>query len=375
MPMRYKPTANAAGQVIEYTDLNQVRRFYDFVWGDINTTSAFSDSDNTEHRYGWGQAEPTIGTAAPKAIIESAHLNELVAQVNAGRRHQDTNNTLIAFYRPDPNFGTTPEVIDAVHLNTVSNNIDAMISNKYDLGSDATQVSSAITISESVPWENGYYCIARYDFTDYAQARYFFNTGGTLRVELDQSGGAPASIVWDNIFNSIGEMYIGAEETTNTPGPTPIPTYGLSSGGFYDMNNKYNASNWRLLFTANGSGGTYSYSGYSSYAYSSYGGMYSSRQVRLYGYCRDTVSSFQVFIKVLLIEDADDGIMDGTFDADFGYIMADQSPNASAMLSSVANYVTVNGTQFIFDPTRYTWTASLPVTEVVTWTQDNSWAQ
>lgn len=370
--MRYKPTANAAGEIIEYADLNKVKRFYDFVWGDINTTSAFSDSDNTEHRYGWGQAPVTIGTAATKAIVRSEHLNELVAQVNAGRRHQDTTNTLISFYRPDPNFGTTPQTIDALHLNTVSNNIDSMVSNKYDLGSDATQISTAITISENVPWENGYYCIARYDFTDYAQARYFFNTGGTLRVELDQSGGSPASIVWDNVFNSIGEIHIGAEQTTNTPGPTPIPTYGLSHGGFYNMNNTYTASNWCPLFEGNGSGGTYSYYGYS---YSTYGGMYSSRQVRLYGYCRDTGSSFQVFIKVLLVEDADDGIMDGRFDADFGYIMADQSPNASAMLSSVANYVTVNGTQFIFDPTRYTWTSSLPVTEIVTWTQDDSWAQ
>ena len=365
MTVPTKPTITAAGDLVSYQDLDEVREFYDGIWSDVNTSSAFTDVGNSDHRYGWGQATVTVGTAAQYAVIESDHINELIAQVNAGLRHQDTGNTLLSFY-------SSADVIEADHLNDLSTTIDTMKTNKYDLGSDATPTTSALNIVTSTPWQDGLYCIARYDFSDYEQARYFFNSGGELSIQLQQVGSV--NNIWDLVFNAVGDIFVGAETTTNLPIASGVT--GISGGGFYDMNNTYTGvtypTNWKLLFTAQGFwGGTYAstaaglYSGY---------GMYSSRQVRVWGYCREVTpgGAFRVYLRVELVEDVDDGIIGGTFDADFGYNKPDQSPNSAAMLTSVANYVTVGATSWVYDPTVYTWNGGITVSQTAGWTQDSS---
>ena len=97
------------------------------------------------------------------------------------------------------------------------------------------------------------------------------------------------------------------------------------------MNNTYVgdtsdiSGTYKLLFTAQGNYGVYD----SAYTFNSGYGIYSSRQVKLWGYCEDTTPVFKVYLRVELVEDVDDGVMGGTFEADWGYKQAAQSPKCN----------------------------------------------
>ena len=94
IPSRPTFTSNplATDELVQYDHLDKTRDYYAALWADDYTTSAFADADNTDHRYGWGQPVATIGTAAQFASFE-AHINELIAQVNAGERPDASGTT------------------------------------------------------------------------------------------------------------------------------------------------------------------------------------------------------------------------------------------------------------------------------------------
>ena len=387
IPSRPTFTSNplATDELVQYDHLDKTRDYYAALWADDYTTSAFADTSNTDHRYGWGQPAVTIGTAAQFAIVEAAHINELIAQVNAGERHQDASGTtnLLPFYQ-------SVDIINQLHLNGLLTNIDDMIVNKYDLGSDNTinateeNINSNTQTPAITTWSDGLHCEVVYTFTNYQQARYFFNTGGELLLDLSSDATS-----WHQVFDAMGTISVKAEETTNAPtlehenydpstkeytaqaGSAGAGLTGLSGGGFYDMNNTYvgDTSNisgtYKLLFTAQGNYGMYD----SAYTFYSGYGMYSSRQVKLWGYCKDDAPvGFKVYLRVELVEDVDDGVMGGTFEADWGYKQAAQSPNTTDLGSSIANFVTVGSTVYKFDPTLYTWDENLPIDITAYWT-------
>ena len=118
------------------------------------------------------------------------------------------------------------------------------------------------------------------------------------------------------------------------------------------------------MFTAQGNYGVYD----SAYTFNSGYGIYSSRQVKVWGYCEDTTPVFKVYLRVELVEDVDDGVMGGTFETDWGFKQAAQSPNATDLGTSIANFVTVGSTVYKFDPTLYTWDENLTPTLSAEWT-------
>ena len=187
---------------------------------------------------------------------------------------------------------------------------------------------------------------------------------------------------WHQVFDMMGTISVKAEETTNAPalehenydpsskeytaqaGSAGAGITGLSGGGFYDMDNTFVGdtsdiqNTYKLLFTAQGNYGVYD----SAYTFNSGYGIYSSRQVKVWGYCEDTTPVFKVYLRVELVEDVDDGVMGGTFETDWGFKQAAQSPNTTDLGSSIANFVTVGSTVYKFDPTLYTWDENLTPT-------------
>ena len=386
IPSRPTFTSNplATDELVQYDHLDKTRDYYAALWADDYTTSAFADTSNTDHRYGWGQPAVTIGTAAQFAVVEAAHINELIAQVNAGERHQDASdpNNLLPFYQ-------SVDIINQLHLNGLLTNIDDMIVNKYDLGSDNTinateeNINSSTQTPPITTWEDGLHCEVVYTFTNYQQARYFFNTGGELLIDLSSDAES-----WHQVFDMMGTISVKAEETTNAPalehenydpatkeytaqaGAAGAGITGLSGGGFYDMDNTFVGdtsdiqNTYKLLFTAQGNYGVYD----SAYTFNSGYGIYSSRQVKVWGYCEDTTPVFKVYLRVELVEDVDDGVMGGTFETDWGFKQAAQSPNATDLGTSIAQKVTVGSTVYKFDPTLYTWDENLTPTLSAEWT-------
>ena len=145
IPVRPPFTSNVldTDELIQFDHLDKTRDYYAALWADNYTSSAFTDASNTDHRYGWGQAAVTVGNAAVGAIVEAAHINELLSQVNAGERHQnDTLSNLTSHF-------TTADIIDHEDLEGILDNIDDMITNKFDLGSDNTINASEETVDSN----------------------------------------------------------------------------------------------------------------------------------------------------------------------------------------------------------------------------------
>lgn len=379
IPVRPPFTNNVldTDELIQFDHLDKTRDYYAALWADNYTSSAFTDTSNTDHRYGWGQAAVTVGNAAVGAIVEAAHINELLSQVNAGERHQnDTLSNLTSHF-------TTADIIDHEDLEGILDNIDDMITNKFDLGSDNTINASEETVDSSTQttplasWEDGIYCQARFDFDSYQEARYFFNSGGELLVDLTTDSDS-----WHMLFDAMGTISIKAESTTNDPatehdgvGTDNDGVTGIDGGGFYDMTNLYTGvaypTNYKLLFTGQGN---YSVTDGGAHTFSTGYGMYASRKVKVWGYCEDISSParFSIHLRVELIEDVDDGEIFGTFESDFGFKQATQSPDATDLAGSNASYFTVGSTIFKFDETRYTWDENVPITVITEWTEDSS---
>jgi len=311
------------------SDFNSVRDLYNEYWSDIHTSSAFSDTVKTNHQNGWGQAsvkvdETGINTAVTQStIIESQHINRLIAQVNTGLYHQDENATLSTGY-------VVGTVILDDHLNDVETDItNNIIANKFDLNTlDRVYSPSEITITSTLSWGgssgDGIECTAKYSFTNYTQARYFFNAGGAFTLDpLSTTVGIDEG--WDSSFSAVGEIHLRAIDVRGTGTST-----GTSVGGFYDITTADT-----ILWSYSGTGGAYAYS---------YGG-YSNRRIEIWARGDEPSGAgnqFDVYVTVKLYDDTTETtVTNDQIDLDLGFIVPDESPDPAIMLTSASQYFQV----------------------------------
>lgn len=125
----------------------------------------------------------------------------------------------------------------------------------YDISQMA--VSSVLTSTRNTSWNTQVYHEFTIDFGTENQARYFFNSGGTVYASASRVGGTTSNINTDMTYllSSMGTVKVAATATTYTgSGGT---AYAI---GYYGLTNNY-----QTLFTRTDSG-PYSYA-YSSMTY------------------------------------------------------------------------------------------------------------
>jgi hypothetical protein len=255
------------------------------------------------------------------------------------------------------------------HIEQTVNDIDPI---KTDLAGVRSPTIPDYGISNNyLEWINETELVLKATFDNYNQARYFFNSGGDIFVDLSAFGGAYGSDELNSIFDYIESVHIGAISTSS------IKNVGTGFGGFYDL--KSTNQDFITLFTATGSGvgvyGSYgSYSSYSSYfnsSYSSYGcvgsydsygsygtddirgtygygsqygyGGYSNRTICISGKCIQTENDFSVLIKISLEDNqhVDKTISINTeITCDYGYnVAATTDPNPNISLFQTDSYI------------------------------------
>lgn len=289
----------STGDLITAVQFNELVTSYNKLWGDNVASAIFADiaTNFDEHSHGWGQAtaEPTV---SPETIIETEHTNRLLAQMNAGLYHYDTTSSLI------PHFSTT--VIDASYItSTIEDNIVDMglLANRFKSESDIALLEASDDASPS--WDSTISSVAKASFTNYDEARYFFNSGGKLTIDLDSIDGD-----WDDIFTTTGQIIISALNIVNiaTNAYTfPGGFYGITPDGLY-----------KELYTVTGyvTAGDY------------YGSAYSNRSIKISLRGEEAIvgGEFNVYIKVTLIDDETSGIINSQLNADYGYISQNTTP-------------------------------------------------
>jgi len=124
--------------------------------------------------------------------------------------------------------------------------IDTAIANRFNIGPGRSIVSSIATRNYSSGWTTQAQCTITATFSNSNQARYFFNSGGKLRISSIRTGGAPTqqNNAWTNFLNSVGIREFGAATDPFINFYTLTNSYQI----FYQssMTTAYSANNYRL---------------------------------------------------------------------------------------------------------------------------------
>lgn len=307
MPVQQQDLITAE-QFNEYVDS------YEEVWGDLYPLSSFSDDDNSLHRWGWGIA-PVVPRVNTSTVILSDHINHIIAQVNAGDWHinNSASNLLIKY-------GNGTQVTHT-QFNVVDTAIQTIRSNKFDVGTDIDTVNpSNIVISNNagVPWQNELNVEIKATFDNYTDARHFFNSGGLISFILSAEGGYHPGLGFEELFETLEDIDIGAEETTNRGTGT-----STVQGGFYSATNDgaYQKIFEILHQSSNPDAGS----------------DYANRKVTVFVKAEQT-STFDVYVKVRLSDDieSDNSLFDQTFEIEARPLTPIESPT-DAYLASGSN--------------------------------------
>jgi len=109
--------------------------------------------------------------------------------------------------------------------------------NRFTCATSQSVVESKGSASRSTPWGAGLATIGsrlRISWTSADQARYFFNSGGEIRVVSSRAGGSATSqnTAWTNLLNSAATRTFSAQ--------LPNTAFGLADGtNWYNLTNVY----------------------------------------------------------------------------------------------------------------------------------------
>lgn len=332
-----KPSSVTAIDLIEAQDLNDLVAFYNELWNDPSTGpftyathndavgpnhdgTTHNDPLNLDRRYGWGQTAATINPTPIAStslnnyngtVITLNDINQITAQINAGGYHKEDNpiiGGLIALTGVDTL--SVGDKIPTSLYNSVCTLADNLFTDQYN--TDFLNLSLSELIStNTASWTDDLEVIHKFAFTDYNEARHFFNSGGELTFELDiAAGGGTYNQVWQDIFDQFDSIRVGAETcrvvTDDDNGEIQwdvISTSGVNKGFYTGI--IYSATpTFETILDA----GVFNYTNSPTntqahvYLYSEY----NSRRIRIQLKADEVGGTFNIYVKVILIEDVND---------------------------------------------------------------------
>jgi hypothetical protein len=211
---------------------------------------------------GYGQSVTSVPVNNTGDVVEAADMNAIYADILKARVHQvGAGDIGIAEVVQNLNTvaETTSTFVSDAGVTTVDP--DGFKKGVLDFESLMTQVQTdkavmhlsqsalepAIASARSSNWNGLIYHEVAVTFTSANTRRFFFNTGGELRISANNTGAStPKGLDWAALCSEVGTIKFNAETTTATGG-------GGSSIGNYDLTSSY-----QDIYTKTGSG---SYSG------------------------------------------------------------------------------------------------------------------
>jgi len=136
---------------------------------------------------------------------------------------------------------------------------DAASLNRFNIGVGQSVITAKPGTSRTGSWTSQSSCEITVTFGSANQARYFFNSGGKIRISSTRSGGAttPQNSSWTSLLDTIGSQGLGA----NTPGGATFYSLTDVYQTFYQQGatSSYSSNNYQLQAktnVANNVGGT-----------------------------------------------------------------------------------------------------------------------
>lgn len=193
---------------------------------------------------GYGQTNTSIPVPASNSVVRASTWSTLRNVMSTINSHTGLNITL----QPPIAIGSLIIANDGRPTYTdIFSIISSFDTNRFLIDNSQISVTIVLTSTRTSSWANS----VTHEFTATFQtedlARYFFNTGGEIRVAGSRSGGVssgPNSAITD-MLNSSGTIKLGAISTSYTGSGGTV----ASSIGYYGL-----TDNYQQIYTSNGAG-------------------------------------------------------------------------------------------------------------------------
>ena len=202
------------GQIAEASHYNAVAEVVNKIFGDKYFSAAVTDPNRVlTHKFGWGA--PNVADNLPiSTLITALRLQDLVERTNVSKDRTPLSDTVLVFSVPTNRTDVTANTpIRAEDLNVVDTNIQPLLINNNHLAVDPTNASALVATPNNGPyqrttnWTNKLNAEHRWLFDSYNHARYFFNSGGQLRLKITMAGGSTAGYYnWSDVINEMGML-------------------------------------------------------------------------------------------------------------------------------------------------------------------------
>lgn len=208
---------------------------------------------------GWGQASKIVSSAVSTSsrvtINEWANLrldiinaykhingsNPITAQVSEGQTIRYTST-----FTPDTGTLDVPQNQYDVWANNIT-------TNRFIVAAGESALSSVQSSSRTGSWITQSACTITFSFPTSNEARWFFNSGGQIRISSSRSGGVTSSqnTAWTSLLSTAGTQNFGG----NNPGTGTSPSNGLNWYRTTDAfqtyytatsSSPYGSNNWQL---------------------------------------------------------------------------------------------------------------------------------
>lgn len=173
---------------------------------------------------GYGQTTYNLDNVIAGNPLNASDWANLRNAINVIAQHQGTSTALLP---PTPSSGNSvvAHEQDSPSFNSYDyqNMAELVDTNRYNTngGASMTLTTNALTITRSTTWGGGLSesitAEAEFNFSSENQARYFFNSGGEVRITLSHTNIQNATdTAWNNIFTNIGTIKFSAQGTSRT---------------------------------------------------------------------------------------------------------------------------------------------------------------
>ena len=349
--MLSKPSIAITGNKIKAEELNNLVNYYNEIWSDPQSApflfNASHGAGTDDRRYGWGQTAALISPTPVASTtlnqfsgtqVTISDINQIIAQVNAGLYHTEDDPTAGAgvtglYPLGGPSSLSVGSPIPVTLYNDICDKAETLLTDKYKVDWANFSLSEVQSIN-TADWNLDLACEHKFSFTSYSEARYFFNSGGELALELSMAGGGNQyNQIWASIFDQFDSIRIGAEtcKVVSDNYYNVIATSGVNKGFYTGVTYSTDPTPEHHYVTVLDAG-VFGYpdANNQNHAYVYVYSEYNSRRIRLQLRANDTGSSFDVYVRVILIEDVDD-IHSITQDITLtsGYVQPSTTPIAS----------------------------------------------
>jgi len=186
-----------------------------------------------------GYGQTAVVTVATGDLVYAANWANLVNKTANSASHQGTSITSV----------TAPSAGDTIaYVSAIPTNLTTIYTSRLNAATQGSSTSNAVTTGSS--WSTQILFTHTVTFANGDAARYFFNSGGQLKITCSQPTGSAIDNLWNSLATAVGTINISAPSsgtvTIASTSYSGIQKSGGSGSATVSSNNGYYA-----LTTAN----------------------------------------------------------------------------------------------------------------------------